>query len=614
MESQFFGKDLLLGYITGVNNNLPKNWDSIHDKEEKINYIDSILKVDKSNLCLWDLISGYKYPGTLCSNMVAQLITNFSGIANLDTLDITEFSYQYHDYSENGKWQIPVQYVGTTAQSGKITVAHAIGGVLVGDSATKFEDWSFIDAFQHTITKPGNWDMVDGKPIIIDYYYGISTEDGPPNKQSSSQKGTLRFEKINGKYIITYKNPSVVLTNPKFDSVPPLMGFSFKDTISNNPEKLILKYDFHDGDYMETILCSVYYNYDKKRFDTTYFDFYSGHFLDSGFYQIDGKSKNNFNFSQIRVPMSSSSDSIPIYFQSGDIPLDISEGKHKVVIEVSDYNGRYSKGNIARDTIQYTIDVTLPEIIASIIQKEVKDSAIISINTSDEHLKYSEFCFNDSEWETYYLDTIFEVKLKDGKNILKVRSYDLANNITSIVKTLKADFTSPQISFTGIKQDTIYQTSKISINVIVADENLKDFGYVFEEERTSLKPLNGKLELELQNGNYKIHFYANDSSGNETITEPINFSMDAEPIGIEKMDKEVKGGFYPNPFSEKTIYKYSPKQNEIILDIYNLYGIKIFVITDKNNNGIIELNLSNFTQGVYFYKDNYGNSGIIVKK
>ncbi|GAJ02580.1 unnamed protein product, partial [marine sediment metagenome] len=211
----------------------------------------------------------------------------------------------------------------------------------------------------------------------------------------------LRFKYINGVLTLTEKDPTVVLTNPELDKEKPITEYSFKDTITNNPDELILNYNFHDGEYLETK--NYYFGAELQPYD-----FYSGHFLDSGYFQIDNQNKDNFDFSRERGLIK-----IPIYNQSGEIPLDKSEGKHQVIVNITDY-----PKNTTKDTINYEIDKTPPEITALINQIEETDSAEIAINVLEANPDYTRYSYNGFDWVYFASDTLFREQLKQGENIL----------------------------------------------------------------------------------------------------------------------------------------------------------------------------------------------------
>ncbi len=576
------------------------------NKSQKESYLDSALIYDKSHESLWDPVSGYVYPGTLCGNLVGQMLTNFTGVSNLDTLDKTNFSFKHYDFSNNGKWAVPMQDIGTTADIGNSTqVAHATSGTITGDSATKFDNWYFADSYHHTRTQPGNWDMVDGKPIQVDYYTGVSDKSGPPSKKVLN---VLRFEKIDGKYINTYKDPSVVLT--KYDDEAPKIEKSInKKVITNRPDTLRLDYNIHDGEFVETKRYGNLFPFD--------YDFYSGHFLDSGYYKIDNEKKVNLDFSKERE----NSDRLyPVYNKSGTIPLNsLSEGEHQVVISASDYKGKGVRGNIATDTTNIVVDQTKPSQNASMGLIEGTDSASVSVDSWDKYLDYSKYRVNDSDWKYFSNDTSINIKLKEGLNKLELESADKAGNISSLEKTLVADLTNPELVYEGIENGKVYD-SNISGEVKAFDENLKDYGYRFVKntekslpKEVSLYNTNGKFNFDLDNGEYAVQFYAIDDFGNKTNSDTINFGINKQATGLEGVTKGNTSNFYPNPFNEDATYEYNPSGDNVSISLYNMNGQEVYKTIDTDNDGKLDINLTNSPKGSYIYKASDGSSGIVVK-
>jgi len=262
----------------------------------------------------------------------------------------------------------------------------------------------------------------------------------------------LRFKYINGVLTLTEKDPTVVLTNPELDNEKPITEYSFKDTITNNPDELILNYNFHDGEYLETTSW-VFYNSLLNRFDTAYYDFYSGHFLDSGFFQIDNQDKVNFNFSKNKVPTNPNSTLLPIYNQSGEIPLDKSEGKHQVIVNVTEY-----ARNTTKDTINYVIDKTLSEIQIHYPENQDYDSLVNKwiYTITDTNLDSCFYSVDNGQTKEYFpctsgkQDTL-DLSSVQGENIWSIYAKDKATNLSSKGVTFTVDTTTNTIEETTLE-------------------------------------------------------------------------------------------------------------------------------------------------------------------
>ncbi len=136
------------------------------------------------------------------------------------------------------------------------------------------------------------------------------------------------------------------------------------------------------------------------------------------------------------------------------------------------------------------------------------------------------------------------------------------------------------------------------------------FYKTFYEERDSLAYLGPRL-IDIDNDN-KINIlasvtYMNYNSGNAFLTD---FKQQGT-IGIENVSVEIPDAFelfqnYPNPFNNETIIKINIKNRDF-------YKIKVFDITGKNLETILNQNLNpgeykiyfnskNLSSGIYFYK------------
>jgi len=363
-----------------------------------------------------------KIPGALCGNYVGQMWVNFDGDS---TLNPNEIPFEYY-YEENGKENIQTFNVGFSLIGNP---AHAVNGFAINDTLTSTSSFYiydnskgkrvYLDSLEKNIDL--GYEIDTSESVTVHHINGFNTA-GFPNT-----KFMLRFKYINGNLELTDKDPSVVLTNPALDNEEPITEYSFKDTITNNPDNLVLNYDFHDGEYLETISWE-FYNSSISRFDIAYYDFYSGHFLDSGFFQINSQEKENFEFSQNKVPTNPSSALLPVYNQSGEIPLDKSEGEHQVIVNVTDYGAK----NTAKDTIKYVIDITPPNI--DIIYPESKDyvgkvdSMVVAVSDANpgDTIHYN---INGADYSVAYSDTItVNTTSIEGQNKYSVSAPDEAGN------------------------------------------------------------------------------------------------------------------------------------------------------------------------------------------
>jgi hypothetical protein len=84
-----------------------------------------------------------------------------------------------------------------------------------------------------------------------------------------------------------------------------------------------------------------------------------------------------------------------------------------------------------------------------------------------------------------------------------------------------------------------------------------------------------------------------------------------DPTGIAKTEPDIPREFilyqnYPNPFNPSTKIKFAlPKAEDVIIEVYNTLGQKVEILLNqhmKAGQHEVELNASNLSSGVYFYK------------
>lgn len=456
------------------------------NEEEKVSLIDSCHTVDTSHIELF-----HKKVTNDCDDYVGQYFINFSGTSNLDESD-PETRTPFYNYSENGKFKLPANGVSVNFVNGG---GHSMANYVIGENVFTLDNFYFAETMAHNrfFFIPEEQEHLED--IYIDYYKGYSEwPRGPPTKVASN---VHIFEKIDGEYVLTYKDPSAVLTNPKLDSIPPLMEFNFKDTITNDTANLVLNYNFHDGEYLETK--EYYFGAELQPYD-----FYSGHFLDSGWFKIDEQSKNNFDFSRQRGLMK-----IPIYNQSGTIPLDKSEGAHKVVVEISDYKSKYFGGNVARDTIYYTIDLTSP------ITKLSFSNNKINYEATDPYLDSVFISKNNSPWEYLPEDSgsvdFFPI---EGENSVKIKAVDKATNSTLEEIAWTEDWTKPVP--TSDLEENKWHTKDPYVKHNIYEEHFKDAYWLINDSEKMHVGQTGEGNLPFEEGVNKVVLGAEDLFGNDS--------------------------------------------------------------------------------------------------
>jgi len=86
--------------------------------------------------------------------------------------------------------------------------------------------------------------------------------------------------------------------------------------------------------------------------------------------------------------------------------------------------------------------------------------------------------------------------------------------------------------------------------------------------------------------------------------------IDNPALSIKDLDSDVQINIYPNPASDK-IYVEWPSSNNLSIAIYNIMGQHVFstkLLKEKN-----DINISNFSSGLYFVNVTDGNN-IVIKK
>ena len=110
-------------------------------------------------------------------------------------------------------------------------------------------------------------------------------------------------------------------------------------------------------------------------------------------------------------------------------------------------------------------------------------------------------------------------------------------------------------------------------------------------------------------GNYEIEVVATDNLG---AFVPDNFTLTVlTSVGIG--DLETDGYYiYPNP-TQDLLNVYS-KQNIVDISITDVLGKQIFLESDKNNLQNIEIDLSNYSNGIYMMTIKFNDNSTVTKK
>jgi len=205
-------KAILQDYLNGGRNYLPGHWNSLKTKNERIDWLEKMVQID-------DVYSHAKI-GWKCRNFVKQWEIDFFGISNIDEYiswqnSIGEVEY---DKTHNARFNIPLQYFSTKNTQGD---AHAVGGVLVGDNPTNFDDWYFVrhDLPGYPQIHIGDFPMSDddGYADMKKNAYVESSLTG--NKYFTFNEDLLSFKVNNGSTSIKYLSGALLRENPNIVEV-----------------------------------------------------------------------------------------------------------------------------------------------------------------------------------------------------------------------------------------------------------------------------------------------------------------------------------------------------------------------------------------------------------
>lgn len=105
-----------------------------------------------------------------------------------------------------------------------------------------------------------------------------------------------------------------------------------------------------------------------------------------------------------------------------------------------------------------------------------------------------------------------------------------------------------------------------------------------------------------------------DGTPSDSVIFTIDYCLTAD-FDIDENRIEKSLSVYPNPAIGKTTVTYSLDENENnVFELYNLLGSKVFVQNIQGATGEFELNVSEFSRGVYYYALKTDGSVVETKK
>ena len=217
----------------------------------------------------------------------------------------------------------------------------------------------------------------------------------------------------------------------------------------------------------------------------------------------------------------------------------------------------------------------------------------------------------ENEIQGRYLSStpIVSFHVVNGKTTTNYINPDIYTN-----RSIATDKTSPEVDILSPKADTTFRDNNAVFKYRLKDKNLDlaNSYYTFNGEKKSFSDSVGTIPLNSIKGTNNLEVYALDKAGNSK-QEKINYIYD-EIISDVKVTNDSEEKFYPNPVSETGTFEYLPKGKDFSVRIYNSSGQLEDIVLDKDNDGKMEKDFSNYSSGIYFYKTSTGNSGKIIKE
>ena len=150
---QFISTDdrtLLYEYLEGTSSYLPAHWNRLKTKNERIDWLEKVLRIDKTE----EGLGSYDYSGDFYSD---QLLINVHGFE--DAL-LSMFPSPPINYQHNGRFNLPVTYASVYYNRPELTLNRNLLAIQIGDNVFDWSDWCFIDPQWDQLIFPAG----DGEP------------------------------------------------------------------------------------------------------------------------------------------------------------------------------------------------------------------------------------------------------------------------------------------------------------------------------------------------------------------------------------------------------------------------------------------------------------------
>jgi len=318
------------------------------------------------------------------------------------------------------------------------------------------------------------------------------------------------------------------------------------------------------------------------------------------------------NFRKIQYSLDNGATWNPLSGPNVNTTLALAEGNHKVIFMADDWFTKYSK-----DSVNFsTVDTTSP-VITTVNPREgiiYPKSPLFNINVTDETaLDSSYFSLDNGITKTLFEGNfIGNPNLSEGDYQALISSVDKASNKKDSIINFSIDETTPGIIATSPKSDSTYNNKNINLECLLRDKNLdlSNSYFVLNDEIQDYfndSIVNIPLDSsKIKEGQNKVEIYASDLARNPSDTL-INFIYKDTITGLK--DKVIDKKYneliaYPNPLPRGGNVRLNyPKGKTTYIDIFDMSGRKMNkTIQDNDKNGETEVNMSDYSSGVYLYR------------
>lgn len=274
------------------------------------------------------------------------------------------------------------------------------------------------------------------------------------------------------------------------------------------------------------------------------------------------------------------------------------DGDYEIVVTAEDYAGRTD-----RKSLSFTVDNIAPVIKLSNL-KEFNDAAQTQTVTVTEHNhatnkvnisiyrensqgKFVPYNDHFPSWKNNQKVTSLDFPFtKDGKYKIEVSATDAAGNKAKTQTNIfTIDTVNPDLSITGVTQDSHYRTNK-EVRASVRDENVSKADTVLAVYR--LNPSTGKMEpyntrkqptftrrsmnwrynfTTANEGTYRVQLNATDLAGNKGTEQSVDFTID-NTAPVLAINNITDGNYYASGrTAEMTVRETNYRHNNVQFEV-----------------------------------------------